>query len=96
VHLGAPDKEPNSQIAFLVKQGLPEIVQQSLDVVRVVGNNAVHPRVIDVDSPQVAARLFELVNVITDYMISLPKRIGAMYDGLPESAKVAISKRDGK
>ena len=95
-HLGAPGKNINDDIAILVKRGLPEIVQQSLDVVRVVGNNAVHPGVIDVDNPETAGRLFELLNVIVEYMIALPKRVGAIYGGLPDTAREAIAKRDGK
>lgn len=61
VHLGALGRNVNDDIAFLVKKGLPEIVQQSLDVVRVIGNNAVHPGVIDVDNPETASRLFDLL-----------------------------------
>ncbi len=33
----------NAKTATLVAQGLPEIVAQALDVLRVAGNNAVHP-----------------------------------------------------
>jgi hypothetical protein len=95
-HLGASGTNINDDIALLVKKGLPDIVQQSLDVVRVVGNNAVHPGVIDVDSPEVVGRLFELTNVIVEYMIALPKRVNSLYVGLPDGAKEAIKKRDGK
>lgn len=95
-HLEAPGKTINDDIAFLVKKGLPELVQQSLDVVRVVGNNAVHPGVIDADNPETVARLFELVNVIVEYMIALPKRVSGLYLALPESARQGIDKRDNK
>lgn len=96
IHLGGVGKNINEDIALLVKKGLPEIVQQSLDVVRVVGNDAVHPGVIDVDNPETVGKLFELLNVIVEYMISLPKRVGTLYGSLPAGAKEAIKKRDGK
>lgn len=96
VDLGGAGKNINDDIALLVKQGLPDIVQQSLDVVRVVGNNAVHPGVIDADNPQTVGKLFELLNVIVEYTISLPQRVGALYGHLPDAAKEGIKKRDGK
>jgi hypothetical protein len=40
-------------IGELVKAGLPLEIQQSLDIVRVVGNNQVHPGILDVrDDPE--------------------------------------------
>ena len=68
--LGAKGENINSDIKLLVNDGLPEIVQQSLDLVRVIGSNAVKPGQIDSDNPFVAGSLFTLINVITDYMIS--------------------------
>ena len=68
-----------------------------MDVVRVVGNNAVHPGSLDMkDDTKTAHKLFALVNLIAEVMISQPKHVEAMYDSLvPEGAKDAISKRDG-
>lgn len=79
-----------------MRKGLPAKVQQALDVVRVVGNNAVHPGQIDLnDNPDVANWLFDLINVITDVMISQPKQIDDLYESVvPESQKKAIAKRD--
>jgi hypothetical protein len=42
-YLREKGKNINAVIAALVNQGLPIKVQQALDIVRVVGNNAVHP-----------------------------------------------------
>lgn len=83
-------------IGNLVKNGLPVSVQQALDGVRVVGNNAVHPGVIDLnDSREFAVVLFDLVNHIADRMISEPKRIAEIYAKLPQAAREAIERRDG-
>ena len=46
-HLKAEGRDINAQIAWLVSKGLPEQVQQALDAVRVIGNEAVHPGSMD-------------------------------------------------
>ena len=86
----------NTDIGNLVKKGLPEIVQQSLDVVRVTGNDAVHPGQIDTDNPETVGQLFDLTNVIIEYMIALPKKVSGIYTGLPTGKLDGINKRDGK
>ena len=94
-HLGEKGKNIDDDIASLVKRGLDVRVQQALDIVRVVGNNAVHPGAIDLkDDRATAEKLFGLVNLISEIMISQPKHISAMFDGLPANAKDAIKKRD--
>lgn len=92
--LGEKGKNINEDIAALVKKGLPEVVQQSLDVVRVTGNDAVHPGQIDVDDPEVTGKLFDLINIIVEYMIALPNKVNGLYSTLPAGAKEAINKRD--
>lgn len=75
---------------------IPPLVQQALDVVRVIGNNAVHPGQIDLtDDRETAMGLFRLVNLIAEYGISRPKEVSALFDALPQGAKDAIQKRDG-
>jgi hypothetical protein len=94
-HLGETGKDINADIASLVKKGLPARVQQALDVVRVIGNNAVHPGQIDLkDDRKIVAVLFELVNLIAQHMISEPKAVQEMYAKLPQSALDTIAKRD--
>lgn len=92
--LGEPGESINTDIASLVAKGLPPRVQQSLDVVRVTGNNAVHPGKIDVDDPIVAQSLFSLVNLIVEYMIAKPKEVEALFNGLPADNLKAIADRD--
>lgn len=95
VHLGQKGKSINTDIGNLVKKGLPETIQKSLDSVRVIGNNAVHPGEIDLtDDAQTATSLFELVNIIVDVTISQPKKVDEMYRRIPKKAKEAIEKRD--
>ena len=94
--LGETDRDINKNIGELVKKGLPASVQQALDVVRVVGNKAVHPGQIafDVDDVGTATMLMRLLNIIVSRMISEPKEIAGLYDQLPESVKQSITKRD--
>lgn len=94
--LGETDRDINKNIGNLVKKGLPQAIQQALDVVRVVGNKAVHPGVIsfDVDDKGTATMLMRLLNIITERMITEPKEIESLYEGLPESVKESITKRD--
>ena len=87
----------NDDIASLVKKGLEIEIQQALDVVRVVGNNAVHPGVLDLkDDKATALKLFKLINIGGERRIALPKQIGALFDDLPPNTRRAIEKRDKK
>ncbi|WP_144655203.1 DUF4145 domain-containing protein [Achromobacter dolens] len=95
IELKLPGKNINDDIGALVKQGLPIAVQRALDVLRVVGNNAVHPGAMSQDdhASQVTA-LFGLVNIVVQHMIAQPKEIEAMYALLPQGALKAIENRD--
>jgi hypothetical protein len=94
-HLGQPGKNLNDDIGALVTLGLPQGAQQALDVVRVTGNNAVHPGELDVnDSPQLVIKLFKLVNLIVEKMIAEPEELKALFEALPERAKKQIEDRD--
>lgn len=96
-HLGQPGKNINDDIKALVAGGLDPRIQKALDVVRVVGNNAVHPGQIDLkDDRATAESLFRLLNLIVEKMISEPKHVDEVYATLPEEARKAIEKRDGK
>lgn len=97
-HFGEPGENINDDIAALVKKGLPEYIQQALDSVRVVGNNAVHPGQIDLnDQPETAQQLFVFVNVIVTNRISEPKQVGQYFSSiLPQEVRDKIAKRDGK
>jgi len=94
-YLGEPGKNINTDVGALVEKGLDRRIQQALDIVRVVGNNAVHPGQIDLeDNRSTAFQLFKLVNLISEKMISEPKHVEAMFNSLPEPARLAIEKRD--
>ncbi len=93
--LGDSKKDINENIKTLVAEGLPSRVQKALDIVRVTGNDAVHPGQIDLrDKPEIALQLFKLVNIIAEKLITEPKEIDDIFEALPESKKDQIKQRD--
>lgn len=96
-HLGGPEATIDKNIAWLVGRGLDEHVQQALDAVRVIGNEAVHPGELDLsDDVETATSLFGLVNLIAEEMISRKKRVQAVYDKIPASKRDGIDARNAK
>lgn len=95
IDLGGTGKNLNEDIGTLVKKGLPLQVQQALDVLRVIGNNQVHPGILDVrDDPETAAALFGLINMIVEVMITQPTHVQALFNKLPGTAQQQIQRRD--
>jgi hypothetical protein len=97
-HLGESGENINKDIAELVKKGLPQKLQQALDSVRVIGNNAVHPGQINLkDDIETAHKLFVFTNIIVDNQITQPKTIDEFYTTkIPENLRDSIDKRDQK
>lgn len=92
-----PEKNLNDEIKELVSEGLNPKIQQALDLVRVVGNNAVHPGQISFDDDNmIAIKMFSLINLIADELITRPKEIESLYEeAVPKELKEYIRKRDG-
>ena len=86
----------NEGIKNLVQKGLAPQIQQALDIVRVTGNHAVHPGQIDFDDTTNVQTLFGLINIISDALITRPKQIEEMFNGLSENDRRAITNRDKK
>jgi hypothetical protein len=96
-HLGYQHEKIDDAIGAMVSDGLPVKIQQALDAVRVIGNNAVHPGVINLtDDVELAGELASLLNIIADNRISEPKRINEIYEKLPATARAAIETRNAK
>ncbi|MBO3361362.1 DUF4145 domain-containing protein [Clostridium perfringens] len=97
IELGGKGKNINDDIAKMVTEGLPVQIQQALDIVRVVGNNAVHPGNLNLnDNNEIAIALFDIINIIVENRIVQPKKIDEFYNSLPEKALIGIKKRDNK
>ncbi len=95
IHLGEESGDLSAKIGNLVTRGLRPEIQQSLDAVRVIGNEAVHPGELDVgDNPEIANALFSLVNLIVQTMITDPKKAQVIFDKIPQNKKDGIEQRD--
>jgi hypothetical protein len=94
--LGSEQKDINKAIGDLVERGVINVaLQQALDSVRVIGNEAVHPGELDLkDDPATVLSLFKLINFIVQKAITEPKEIGAIYQALPASKLAGIEIRD--
>jgi hypothetical protein len=96
-HVLEREAKINTMIGDLVARGLSPMIQRALDVVRVVGNEAIHPGSIDLRDDQVTAmQLFGLVNLIAEQMITQPKHVMALYGTLPPDKIAGIEQRDAK
>jgi len=93
--LGEKGKNINKDIGELVKKGLDSRIQKALDVVRVTGNNSVHPGTMDIaDDKELVDKLFKLVNLVVEEMIAKPNELKELYGKLPEEAREGIENRD--
>ncbi|MCX2546590.1 DUF4145 domain-containing protein [Pseudomonas sp. COW5] len=85
----------NELIGLLVSKGMPAQIQQALDAIRIIANNAVHPGELNIDDkPEMVAPLFGLINLIVENQIAQPAAIEHMYSSLPAGAIAAIERRD--
>lgn len=94
-HLGGKGEHIDSDIKLLVSSGLDAHIQQALDVIRVTGNNAVHPLEMNLEDDEDSVLvLFEMINFIVEERISRPQKTQSRFANLPEKARLAIEKRD--
>lgn len=96
-HLGGKGKNINEDIGILVSKGLDQMIQQSLDIVRVIGNEAVHPGVMDLrDDRDTALRLIQIINIIAERCITYPKQVNELFNSLPPDKLREIEQRNNK
>ena len=98
LQLGKKGKKINDDIKELVNEGLSPKIQQSLDLLRVVGNNAVHPGEISFDDDsEVAQKMFRVLNIVAEELITQPREIDRLYNEvIPAETRDYIQTRDGK
>ncbi|MDP2538127.1 DUF4145 domain-containing protein [Alteromonas stellipolaris] len=95
--VGKSGKNINNDIKELVSEGMSPKIQQALDLLRVVGNNAVHPGQINLDdNAEIAQKLFSILNFICEELITKPRELQSLYaDLIPTDTQTHIKQRDG-
>ncbi|MBN1303340.1 MAG: hypothetical protein JXA13_02820 [Anaerolineales bacterium] len=77
-------------------EGLAPRLREALDSLRVTGQNALPPGLIDPDDNRdTAVQLLVLLNTIADQIISHPRQVEAIYEQLPKSQKSSSKKKSG-
>lgn len=90
-----PDEDNlNNLIGLAVRDGLPERVQKTMDILRFNGNQSVHDLRHE-DTVETASTLFQLLNIVVDQLVSQPKQLDQMYGTLPQGVRDKIERRDG-
>lgn len=79
----------------LVQKDIPDHIQQGLDAIRIYGNDGIHSgEIVMGDNQETVEYLFELVNYMTEELITKKKKIKSFYEKLPLSKIESILKRD--
>lgn len=84
-YLGEGGEIIDEGIENLKKKGLDVKFQRALDSVRMTGEGAVPPGLIDPqDDARVAFLLFELLNLIVDALIAQPRKVDEILGRIPK------------
>lgn len=96
--IGAKKGNINDMIGQLARESKTIArVSKAMDILRVTGNNAVHPGVLDLsgeDSRDTSATLFKILNIIVAETIESEAMVDEVYGVLPEGIQDSIEKRN--
>lgn len=94
-HLGAEGKNINTDISTLAQDDkISKQLIKAADIVRITGNNAVHPGTInDEDFDDIAIKLFDLLNIIVRQGITEPKEVDELFNKMPDGPRQAAENR---
>ncbi len=94
-HLGAEGKNINTDINTLAQDDkISKLLIKAADIVRITGNNAVHPGTInDEDLDNIAIKLFDLLNIIVRQGITEPKEVDELFNKMPDGPRQAAENR---
>ena len=86
-----------NDIGKMYQEGLiDDNIKDSLDIVRLTGNDALHGNVIDMNDQTNVDYMFVLINEIVESLIASPKRRKDMLEKFGESRLDSIKRRDSK
>lgn len=96
--LGGTTGKIDSDIGELVaKNILSKKLEKMSDILRIAGNNSVHPDKIGLnldDNPELVDMLFRLINTIIEEAITAPRALDDLYDLIPQNLKKGIEARN--
>ncbi|MBG2905457.1 DUF4145 domain-containing protein [Proteus mirabilis] len=94
-HLGGKGENINTDINTLAQDDkISKQLIKAADIVRITGNNAVHPGTInDEDFDNIAIKLFDLLNIIVRQGITEPKEVDELFNKMPEGPRQAAESR---
>ncbi|MFC2754323.1 MAG: DUF4145 domain-containing protein [Candidatus Nanogingivalis sp.] len=84
----------NKNIGILSKE-VDEDTWKAMDLIRIIGNNAVHPGEIQVEEEN-TEYMYNLLNIIVQKTISNKKHIDDRFKRLPKSIRESINRRSNK
>lgn len=85
----------NKMIGELVNKGIPDHIQQGLDIIRYYGNDSIHTAEINLEERKGNVLfLFKFCNMIVDELITKDKEIKSLYELIPDGVINGIEKRD--
>ncbi|PEA97929.1 hypothetical protein CON66_00105 [Bacillus cereus] len=95
-HLGYEKGSLNDKIGKVISEGkVSAHVGRMLDIIRTYGNSGAHSGIINLDeNPEIPKFLLELINLVVEHMITLPKKVDTMFDAIPPGIRAGIEKRD--
>jgi hypothetical protein len=97
VVLGGSGKNLSLDVSSLGKKGLDTRIQRAMEGLRVIGGDAVPPGHIHIqDDRAVAMRLFQLVNLIVNTMITQPRLIDAVMSSANSLKEAALLRAQGE
>lgn len=95
--VGGDGKNINDDIKKIVALGVEPETQRALDILRVFGNSGAHPGEINLnENPDLVYKMYELMNIVTDRLITRKNQIDKLFGSLPEGVKDQIELRDSK
>ena len=95
--VGGDGNNINDDIGKIVKSGVEPETQRALDILRVFGNSGAHPGEINLnENPDLVYKMYELMNIVTDRLITRKNQIDKLFGSLPEGVKDQIELRDSK
>jgi hypothetical protein len=85
----------NATIGAASRAGLPGSIIQAMDVLRFNGNDAIH-EINREDSPETAASLARILNLVVERLITEPRQIADLHAQLPAGVLAQIEQRDAQ